>query len=200
MALGYRDIALSGDIAGVWREEARAFEIERARVDAKDMGAVTLQASFGNVGASVFSSSPIVSRAAMLTATVTRLEATVEGGGLIDRVLAEEARIQRRRCRKAARRLCARRRRRDRELAGQQRQGPPHWRGRDEIPQPPDPPAHKADLAQGRRRARPRAEKARRNLERAGGRGGSAVIFGGSSRLEISRPTGHPRLISRASS
>ena len=92
MALGYRDIALSGDIAGVWREEARAFEIERARVDAKDMGAVTLQATFGNVGASVFSPSPIVSRAAMLTATVTRLEATVEGGGLIDRVLAEEAR------------------------------------------------------------------------------------------------------------
>jgi hypothetical protein len=92
MALGYRDIALSGDLAGVWREEARAFEIERARVDAKDMGAVTLQATFGNVGASVFSPSPIVSRAAMLTATVTRLEATVEGGGLIDRVLAEEAR------------------------------------------------------------------------------------------------------------
>jgi len=92
MALGYRDISLSGDLAGVWREEARAFEIERARVDAKDMGAVTLQATFGNVGASVFSPSPIVSRAAMLTATVTRLEATVEGGGLIDRVLAEEAR------------------------------------------------------------------------------------------------------------
>jgi hypothetical protein len=92
VALGYRDIALSGDIAGVWREEARAFEIERARVDAKDMGAVMLQASFGNVGASVFSPSPIVSRAAMLTATVTRLEATIEGGGLIDRMLAEEAR------------------------------------------------------------------------------------------------------------
>ena len=91
-ALGYRDIALSGEIAGVWREEARAFEIERARVDAKDMGAITLQATFGNVGASVFSPSPIVSRAAMLTATVTRLEATVEGGGLIERVLAEEAR------------------------------------------------------------------------------------------------------------
>jgi hypothetical protein len=91
MALGYRDIALSGEIAGVWREEARAFEIERARVDAKDMGVVTLQATFGNVGASVFSPSPIVSRAAMLTATVTRLEATVEGGGLIDRVLAQEA-------------------------------------------------------------------------------------------------------------
>ena len=92
MALGYRDVALSGDIAGVWREEARAFEIERARVEAKDMGVVTLQASFGNVGASVFSPSPIVSRAGMLTATVTRLEATVEGGGLIDRVLAQEAR------------------------------------------------------------------------------------------------------------
>ena len=92
VTLGYRDIALSGDIAGVWREEARAFEIERARVDAKDMGALTLQATFGNVGASVFSPSPIVSRAAMLTATLTRLEATVEGGGLIDRVLAEEAR------------------------------------------------------------------------------------------------------------
>ena len=59
-ALGYRDIALSGEIAGVWREEARAFEIERARIDAKDMGAITLQATFGNVGASVFSPSPIV--------------------------------------------------------------------------------------------------------------------------------------------
>ena len=90
-ALGYRDIALSGEIASVWREEARAFEIERARVDAKDMGAVTVQATFGNVGASVFSPSPIISRAAMLTATVTRLEATVEGGGLIERVLAQDA-------------------------------------------------------------------------------------------------------------
>ena len=91
MALGYRDIALSGELAGVWREEARAFEIERAHVDAKDMGVVTLQATFDNVGASVFSQSPIVSRAAMLTATVTRVEATVEGGGLIERLLAEEA-------------------------------------------------------------------------------------------------------------
>ena len=91
MALGYRDIALSGEIAGGWREEARSFEIERARVDANDMGAVTLQATFGNVGASVFSPSPILSRAAMLMATVTRLEATVEGGGLVERVLAEEA-------------------------------------------------------------------------------------------------------------
>ena len=126
VALGYRDIALSGDVAGAWREEARAFEIERARVDAKDMGAVTLQATFGNVGASVFSPSPIISRAAMLTATVTRLEATVEGGGLIDRVLTEEAEIQRRRRRQAARRLRARRRRRDHRLAGRQRKGPPH--------------------------------------------------------------------------
>ena len=175
MALGYRDIALSGELAGVWREEARAFEIERARVDAKDMGAVTLQATFGNVGASVFSPSPIVSRAAMLTATVTRLEATVEGGGLIERVLAEEAEIQRRRCRQAARRLCARRRRRDRRFAGEQRKGPPHWRGRDEIHQPPDAPAHKTNLAQGRRRGRSRAKKARRNSERAGGRGRGAV-------------------------
>ena len=91
MALGYRDIALSGELAGVWREEARAFEIERAHVDAKDMGVVTLQATFDNVGASVFSQSPIVSRAAMLTATVTRVEATVEGGGLIEHLLAEEA-------------------------------------------------------------------------------------------------------------
>jgi hypothetical protein len=90
-SLGYRDLELSGDIAGAWREEARAFEIERARLDAKDMGAVTLQATFGNVGAAVFSPSPIVARAAMLTATIMRLETTVEGGGLIERMLAEEA-------------------------------------------------------------------------------------------------------------
>jgi hypothetical protein len=91
MQLGYRDIEFSGELGGVWREEARAFDIERARLDAKDMAVVTLQATFGNVGPLVFSPSPIVSRAAMLTATVTRLETTVEGGGLIERVLAEEA-------------------------------------------------------------------------------------------------------------
>ncbi|MGA8171379.1 MAG: hypothetical protein WB816_11215, partial [Methylocystis sp.] len=91
VALGYRDLEVSGDIAGVWREEPREFEIERARLDAKDMGAVALQASFGNIGAGVFSPSPIVSRAAMATGTITRLETTVEGGGLLERTLAAEA-------------------------------------------------------------------------------------------------------------
>jgi len=89
--LGYGDLALSANFDGVWREEAREFVVSQARVDAKDMGALTLQATFGNVGSAVFSPTPIIARAAMLTANIGRLEATVEGGGLIDRLLAQEA-------------------------------------------------------------------------------------------------------------
>jgi hypothetical protein len=89
--LGYRDVALSAGFNGAWREDAREFVVDEARVDAKDMGALALQATFGNVGAAVFSPTPIVARAAMLTTRVMRLEASVEGGGLIDRLLAQEA-------------------------------------------------------------------------------------------------------------
>ena len=89
--LGYPELEVSAEIAGAWREDQRVFTLERARLDAKDMGALDVGADFGNVGAAVFSPSALVSRAAMLTANVTRLEATLHGGGLIDRALAQEA-------------------------------------------------------------------------------------------------------------
>ena len=89
--LGYPELELSAEIGGAWREDQHVFTLERARLDAKDMAALDVGADFGNVGAAVFSPSPLVSRAAMLTANITRLEATLQGGGLIDRALAQEA-------------------------------------------------------------------------------------------------------------
>jgi hypothetical protein len=58
------------------------------------MGAATLKAVFGNVSSAVFSPMPLVSRAAALAASVKSVELTLEGGELLDRILASEAKQQ----------------------------------------------------------------------------------------------------------
>jgi len=90
-ALGYRDVEFSGDLQAEWREQGQELVVDQLRLDSKDMGAITLAASLGNVSAALFSSSPIVSKAAALTMNATRLEATLEGGGLIDRLMEQDA-------------------------------------------------------------------------------------------------------------
>jgi hypothetical protein len=58
------------------------------------MGAATLKVTFGNVSGAVFSSMALVSKAAALVASVKSVELTVEGGGLVDRLLSLEAKQQ----------------------------------------------------------------------------------------------------------
>ena len=90
-ALGYKEVEVSAEMKAEWREQEHEIVVDQLRIDSKDMGAITLAATLGNASTSVFSASPLMSKAAALAMILTRLEATVEGGGLIDRLLAQEA-------------------------------------------------------------------------------------------------------------
>ena len=94
LALGYRELALSGVAAGEWREKTSEAALEPVAIDAKDMGVAHLTALFGNVSSAAFSPSPLISRAAMLTTSIKSIDLTLEGDGLVDRVLALEAKEQ----------------------------------------------------------------------------------------------------------
>jgi hypothetical protein len=94
LALGYRELALSGLASGEWREKASEAALGPVAIDAKDMGAARISALFTNVPSAAFSSSPIVSRAAMLTTSIKSVDLTLEGDGLVDRMLALEAKEQ----------------------------------------------------------------------------------------------------------
>ncbi|WP_051013489.1 hypothetical protein [Methylocystis sp. SC2] len=94
LALGYRELAVSGLAAGEWREKTSEAALEPVAIDAKNMGVAHLTALFGNVSSAAFSSSPLISRAAMLTTSIKSIDLTLEGDGLVDRVLALEAKEQ----------------------------------------------------------------------------------------------------------
>ncbi len=94
LALGYRELDLSAALAGEWREKTQEAIFAPLRVEGRDMGAATLKVTFGNVSGAVFSSLAIVSKAAALAASVKSVELTIEGGGLVDRLLALEAKQQ----------------------------------------------------------------------------------------------------------
>lgn len=94
LALGYRDLDLSAALAGEWREKTQEAVFAPLRIEGRDMGAATLKVTFGNVTGAVFSSMALVSRAAALAASLKSVELTLEGGGLVDRLLALEAKQQ----------------------------------------------------------------------------------------------------------
>ncbi|HEY8123952.1 MAG TPA: hypothetical protein VIF88_00810 [Methylocystis sp.] len=94
LALGYRELALSGVAAGEWREKTSEAALEPVEVNGKDMGVARLSALFANVSRAAFSPSPLISRAAMLTTSIKSVDLTLEGDGLVDRVIALEAKEQ----------------------------------------------------------------------------------------------------------
>jgi hypothetical protein len=91
LALGYRDIDLSASAAGAWDEKTGAFTLAPVRVATREMGEASFAATFGDVSALAFSSSPLVARAAAATASIKSLELTLNGGGLIERLMAQPA-------------------------------------------------------------------------------------------------------------
>lgn len=94
LALGYRELDLSGAAEAEWREKTQEFVMEPLVFEGKDMGAATLAVTLANVTSAVFSPVNVVSQAAALAITLKRFEATLIGGELIDRILALEARNQ----------------------------------------------------------------------------------------------------------
>lgn len=92
LALGYRSLDLSAALAGEWREKTQEAVFAPLRVEGRDMGAATMNVTFGDVSGAVFSTMPVVSKAAALASSLRSVGLTLEGGGLVDRVLALEAR------------------------------------------------------------------------------------------------------------
>jgi hypothetical protein len=92
LALGYRNLELSASLAGEWREKTQEAVFAPLRVEGKDMGAATLDVAFGGVSSAAFSSMAVVSRAALLASSMKSVELTLDGGALVDRLLALEAR------------------------------------------------------------------------------------------------------------
>jgi hypothetical protein len=90
-ALGYRAVDLSASAAGAWDEKTGDVVVAPVRVSTPEMGAATLAATFGNVSGLVFSSSTLVSRAAAAAASFKSLDLTLEGGGLVERLMAQQA-------------------------------------------------------------------------------------------------------------
>jgi hypothetical protein len=91
LALGYRNLDFSAALAGEWREKTQEAVFAPLRFEAKDMGAATFDVTFGDVSSAVFSTMPIVAKAAALASSLRSVTLTVDGGGLVDRVLALEA-------------------------------------------------------------------------------------------------------------
>ncbi|MEF3366666.1 hypothetical protein V3H18_08985 [Methylocystis sp. 9N] len=91
LALGYRDLDLSAFAAGEWRDKSWEAALEPLSIEGADMGAARLSATLNNVSGAVFSSSPMISRAAALAVSVKSVDLMLEGGGLIERTLALEA-------------------------------------------------------------------------------------------------------------
>jgi hypothetical protein len=94
LALGYRSLDLSAAFAGEWNEKTREAIFAPIRFEGRDMVTATLKATFGNVSSAVFSAMPLVSKAAALAASVKSVDLALDGGGLVDRLLAFEAKEQ----------------------------------------------------------------------------------------------------------
>jgi hypothetical protein len=90
--LGYKSVELSASLKAEWLDRSKEAIVEQARVAARDIGTLELTGKLGDVSGLVFSANPVVSRTAVLAMTARRLEITLEGGGLIDRLLAQEVR------------------------------------------------------------------------------------------------------------
>jgi hypothetical protein len=95
VALGYKDLDLSGAFDGEWREKEQEFVIRQATLDGRDMGRLQLAATLTNVAGMVFSANSALARAAALTVLVKRVEASFENLGLVDKTLALEAKNRR---------------------------------------------------------------------------------------------------------
>jgi hypothetical protein len=95
MALGYREIDLSGTLEGEWREKEQEFIVRQATLDGRDMGKLQLSAILTNVAGLVFSPNSAIARAAALAVLLQRVEASFENKGIVEKTLEFEAKTRR---------------------------------------------------------------------------------------------------------
>lgn len=94
--LGYDTLDLSLGAAANWNEARQEIAIRDISARAAGMGSVTLAGTIGHVSRDVFSPDSTVALVALAGATVQSLDLTVQNDGLFERVVAREARRQKR--------------------------------------------------------------------------------------------------------
>ncbi|HEY8163762.1 MAG TPA: hypothetical protein VIF34_16080, partial [Methylocystis sp.] len=85
----------SASLAGEWREKTQEAVFAPLRIEGKNIGAVSLNATFGDVSSAAFSPLSIVSKAALMASSLKSVELTLDGGGGVERTLALEAKTAR---------------------------------------------------------------------------------------------------------
>ncbi|CAA9346739.1 MAG: hypothetical protein AVDCRST_MAG90-2211, partial [uncultured Microvirga sp.] len=94
-AMGYRAVDLSWTAAANWNEPGSELVVREVSLRGSQMGSVTLRGVLGNVGRDVFNPDSALALVALVGATAKSLDLTIENGGLFERFIAREAKINR---------------------------------------------------------------------------------------------------------
>jgi hypothetical protein len=93
-AMGYRDVDLSFVTAASWNEPGNELVVREVSIRGADMGSAVLRGVLANVDKDVFNPDSAIALVALLGATARNLDLTIENKGLFERVIANEARKQ----------------------------------------------------------------------------------------------------------
>ncbi len=93
-ALGYKSLDLSFTTAANWNEAGNELVIREVSTRIPDMGAISLKGVIGNVTRDVFHADSAIATVALIGATAKTLDLTIENGGLFERFLARESKMQ----------------------------------------------------------------------------------------------------------
>jgi hypothetical protein len=95
-AMGYGKLDLSFTTALSWSESASELALREVSVRGADMGSAMVRGVFANVSKDVFNPDSAVAMVALIGATARNLDMTIENNGLFERVIAQEAKKQKR--------------------------------------------------------------------------------------------------------
>jgi hypothetical protein len=94
-AMGYRELDVSWATAAAWNAPTNELLVREVSVRGAGMGATKLRATLGGVTRDVFSTDNAMALVALLGATIKNADLTIENGGLVEKLLAQEAKKQR---------------------------------------------------------------------------------------------------------
>ncbi len=95
-ALGYQKVNVSFGLDTAWDEKTNDLRIAALTANGADMGAVAISGTLGNITKDVFSGNSALAQAALIGATASSLDISVRDQGLVDRWIAFDARLQKR--------------------------------------------------------------------------------------------------------
>jgi hypothetical protein len=90
-AMGFKELDLSWLTAAAWNATANELQIREISLRGANMGSASLRGAIGGVTKDVFSTDNAVALVALLGATLKSAELKIENGGLVEKLLAQEA-------------------------------------------------------------------------------------------------------------